>query len=323
MNFAMSFLAVGNPATFWMPEQASTFAPAVDALFYFIYWLCVIFFVLIIGATGYLAWKYRKRSDDDRTSPIRGNHKLELVWSLVPSVFLLVMFAWGFVGFMDQQIPPDDAMEVHITGQKWSWSMTYENGGQDGNHLVVPVNEPVKLIMSSVDVLHSFFVPAFRIKRDVIPNRYTTLWFEATQEGTFDIFCTEYCGANHSEMIGLVDVVSREEYEAYLETLQGCAEGESLADCGSRVFTQKGCNSCHSIDGSRVIGPTFSGLWGSERAFTDGTSQVADENYVRQSIMDPGGQIVEGYQAQMPTFAGRIDDEELNALMAYIQSLAE
>lgn len=319
----MPLLAAGHNGSFWMPVQASTFAGEVDTIFYFIYWLCVIFFILIVGATGYFAWAYKMKSADDRTSPIRGNHQLEIVWSVVPSVFLVVMFAWGFSAFMDQQQPPADAIDISISGQKWSWTMTYENGGQDGNHLVVPVNEPVELTMSSVDVLHSFYIPAFRVKRDVIPHRYTSIWFEATEIGTFHIFCTEYCGDLHSDMIGTVDVVSREDYETYLGTLQGCADGETLADCGGRLFTRNGCNACHSVAGETVIGPPLNGIYGVERNFTDGTSAVADDNYLRVSLMEPNSQVVQGFDPVMPTFAGRLDEDELTALIAYIRSLNE
>ncbi len=320
MHLANTFLGAGS---FWMPEQASTFAASTDNIFYFIYWLSVLFFVGLMGAMAWFSWQYRKRSDDDRTSPIRGSHKLEIVWSVVPALLLLVMFGWGFVAWIDQQVAPADAIDIRITGQKWSWTMTYGNGGQDGNHLVVPINEPVKLTMSSVDVLHSFFIPAFRIKRDVLPNRYTTLWFEATELGSFHIFCTEYCGDLHSSMIGTVDVVTRAEYDAYLQSLQGCAEGESLADCGEKAFSRNGCTACHSVDGSALIGPSLLGTYGSTRNFEGGDSVVADDNYIRQSIMDPGSQIVQGFTNQMPTFAGRLDDDQVNALIAYIQSLSE
>jgi cytochrome c oxidase subunit 2 len=319
----MPLLAAGHNGSFWMPVQASTFAGEVDTIFYFIYWLCVLFFFLIMGAVGYFAWAYRMKGPDDRTSPIRGNHRLEIIWSVIPSILLVVMFAWGFEAFMEQQRAPADAIDIDITGQKWSWTMTYENGGQDGNHLVVPVNQPVELTMHSVDVLHSFFIPAFRVKRDVLPNRYTTIWFEATQLGSFHIFCTEYCGDLHSNMIGTVDVVSQEEYDEYLSTLQGCAEGETLADCGARVYTSNGCNACHSVTGDIVIGPSFLGLFGTERNFEDGTTALADENYIRQSLMEPNSQVVQGFDPVMPTFAGRIDEDQLTALIAFIRSLNE
>lgn len=323
MQTLPTFLARAG-GSFWMPERASTFAQDVDGAFNFILWLDVFFFILVIGVMCYFAWQYRKRSDEDRTSPIRGNHKLEVLWSLIPGILLVVIFAWGFKGFMHMSVPPADAINIGITGQKWSWTMTYPNGGTDGNHLVVPVDEPVKLTMSSVDVLHSFFVPAFRVKRDVVPNRYTTLWFEATQEGTYPIYCTEYCGDLHSLMIGTVDVVSREAYEQYLSGLQGCADGQSLAECGAVQFQRNGCNACHAVVPDQVIvGPSMHGLFGTERAFADGTSAFADENYIRQSMMEPNSQVVAGYPAAMPVFAGRLDDEQINAIVAYIQSLSE
>lgn len=320
MQAPLTFFA--RAGSFWLPEAASTFTQDTDNLFRFILWLDVFFFFLVIGAMCYFAWAYRKRGDDDRTSPIRGNHKLELLWSGIPTILLVVIFAWGFKGFMHSAVAPDNAINIGITGQKWSWTMTYPNGGTDGNRLVVPVDEPVKLTMSSVDVLHSFFVPAFRVKRDVVPNRYTTLWFEATEIGSYPIYCTEYCGDLHSLMIGTVDVVSREQYEQYLSGLQGCADGQTLAECGEVQFTRNGCNACHAVvPDQTIVGPSLHGVFGSERAFTDGTTATADENYIRQSIVNPNGQIVEGFPAAMPVFAGRLDDEQINALIAYIQSL--
>jgi len=322
-----TFSLIARGGSFWMPEQASTFAANTDALFYFIFYLCVAFFVGLMGATGYFAWKYKKRSDDDRTSPIRGNHKLEILWSVIPGILLLVMFGWGFVGFRDMQVAPTNAINIYITGQKWSWTMTYPNGGEDGNTLVVPVNEPVKLTMSSVDVLHSFFVPAFRVKRDVIPNRYTTLWFEATIEGEYPIYCTEYCGDRHSEMLGTVRVVSRPEYEEYLRGLAGCdpnAAGDDLVACGEKLFSRLGCTACHSVTpGVKIVGPSLHGAGapGRQVALADGRTVPADEDYLRQSIMDPNAAIVEGFGPQMPTFAGRLDGVNLTAVIEYIKSL--
>ncbi|MCB9507081.1 MAG: cytochrome c oxidase subunit II [Myxococcales bacterium] len=307
---------------FWMPPQASTFAPNTDALFHFILWLCAIFFAGLMGATAYFGWKYKKRSDADRTSPIRGNHKLEIVWSVIPGLLLLVIFGWGFAGYREMIVAPPNAINMHITGQKWSWTMTYPNGGEDGNRLVVPINEPVKLTMSSIDVIHSFFVPAFRVKRDVIPNRYTTIWFQATELGSYPIYCTEYCGDRHSEMIGHVDVVTREEYETYLRGLAGCSEGDDLVACGERQFQRLGCGACHSVvPGQRIVGPSLAQVFGHEVSLTDGTTLTADEDYLRQSIMDPNSQIVEGFAPQMPTFAGRLDGVNLAAVIEYIKSL--
>lgn len=320
-------LASSWNGTFWLPEAASTLAPMTDGLFHFIYWLCVLFFVIIVGAMGYFAWAFRYKGEADvKTSPIRGNHKLEIFWSVVPSILLVVIFAWGFKGFMYSAVPPADALNVRVVGQKWSWTMTYPNGGVEANQLVVPVGTPVKLTMSSVDVLHSFFIPAFRVKRDVIPNRYTVLWFQSDEVGTHHIFCTEYCGDSHSEMIGTVRVVPMQEYLDHIESLGGCGadeDAENFADCGQRVSSNAGCVACHSSDGSRLVGPTWAGLWNAERPFTDGSSAVADENYLRESIMEPNAHIVEGYAPnQMPTYAGRLEEHELNMIIAYIESLA-
>lgn len=313
---------LARAGSFWLPEAASTFSQDTDNLFRFILWLDVFFFVLVIGVMVYFAWKYRMRGEDDRTSPIRGNHKLEVLWSLIPGILLVVIFAWGFKGFMHSSVPPQNALDIGITGQKWSWTMTYPNGGTDGNRLVVPVGQPVKLTMSSADVLHSFFVPAFRVKRDVVPNRYTTLWFEATELGSYPIYCTEYCGDLHASMVGTVDVVTQEAYDAYVDGLQGCAEGQTLAECGENQFVRNGCNACHAVVPDQVIvGPSLHGVFGRDRTFADGSTAVADENYIRQSIMNPNGQVVEGFPAAMPVFAGRLDDEQMNALLAYIQSL--
>ena len=311
---------VGNRV--WLPKGVSTFAPSTDGLWYFIYYLCVVFFIGIVGAMVYFGVKYKKRGDDDKTHPIKGHHKLEIIWSAVPGVLLIAVFAWGFVGYMNALVPPSNAIEINVSGQKWSWTFIYDNGGS-GPELVVPVNEPVVLTMSSVDVLHSFYIPAFRVKRDVLPNRYTQIWFEATQEGSWPIFCTEYCGTNHSLMLSTVRVVSQEEYEEYLGTLTGCQDDQTLEECGEGVFANAGCAACHSVDGSPLIGPTLAGVFGREEQMTDGTTVTVDENYLRESIVDPGAQIVAGFDPVMPTFSGLIDDEQMIALIEYLKSLPE
>lgn len=316
------FVAAEHRGTFWLPEAASTFAQSHDALFYFIYWLCVVFFIGIVGAMIHFGIKYKRRSEGQRTSPLRGNHKVEILWSAGPGVLLLAVFVWGFVGFMDMIVPPANTLDVRVTGQKWSWVFTYPNGGNSTNELVVPVGEPIKLTMSSVDVLHSFYVPAFRVKRDVLPNRYTVLWFQSDLPGTYNLFCTEYCGTDHSGMIGRVRVVSRPEYDAYLQELGGCPDGESLAECGQTVFARSGCTACHSIDGSVGVGPTMQGLTGSQRNFVDGSNATADDNYLRNSIVNPASQVVQGFGNVMPGNYGQtLTEEQLTALIAYIQSL--
>lgn len=319
----MSTVLLATEATFWLPVQASTFAASHDGLFYFIYWLCILFFVGIMGVMGYFAYKYRRRTEKDVTSPIRGDHRIEILWSAVPSVLLLVIFAWGFVGYMDMVVPPNNTMNVQVTGQKWSWAFTYPSGGTS-NELVVPVGEPVRLTMHSVDVLHSFYVPAFRIKRDVLPNRYTILWFQSDLPGTYPVYCTEYCGTDHSRMRTTVRVVAQEEYDTFVSELGGCADGQTLAECGEAVYRRFACVSCHSSDGARGIGPTFQGLYGSQVPLADGTTVPGDETYIRTGILNPAAQIHEGYPPVMPgNYAQQLGEEQITALVAYIQSLAQ
>ena len=305
---------------FWLPEQASTFASDIDGLFMFVYYLCIFFFIIIVGAMGYFAWKYRYQGEADvKTSPIRGNHKLEIFWSAVPGAILVVIFAWGFTGFMNASVPPGDALDVRIEGQKWSWTMTYENGGSDSNTLVVPVNQPVKLTMSSIDVLHSFYIPAFRIKRDVVPNRYTVVWFEAPHEGVHDVFCTEYCGDGHSKMIEKVTVMDPQEYRSWAQD-EFDGGGEMT---GEKLYAIKGCQGCHSTDGSVKVGPSFQGLYGKQENLQDGTTVKVDDDYIRESINVPAAKIVAGYAPSMPPYQGQLSDEEINLLIDYIKNLSE
>ena len=326
-------LANAQDGTFWMPPRVTELGQSVDSTFYFIYWLCVIFFVLIVGALVLFAFKYRRRSDDDKTSPIKGHHKLELIWSIGPGILLFVMFGLGLKGFVAYLTPPADAMDIRVIGQKWSWAFTYPNGGSETADLYVPVGQPVRLTMSSTDVLHSFFVPAFRVKRDVVPNRYTVMWFQADEPGEYPIFCTEFCGTDHSRMLGTVHVVPQHEYDAHIDTLLGCPSGSTLAECGEVVFARNGCTACHggAMEGG-VNGPPLAGLFGRGEQLTNGTTVCADgvqdiecENYIRQSIVDPNAEIVAGWPepSAMPTFAGRIDDEGMNALIEYIRSTSE
>jgi cytochrome c oxidase subunit 2 len=218
------------------------------------------------------------------------------------------------------KVPPSNAIEVKVTGQKWFWTFKYKEGANTTNELVVPVNKPIRLLMSSKDVIHSFFVPNFRVKMDVLPNRYTTLWFEAIDTGEFDIFCTEYCGTGHSEMIGKVKVVSDADFQTWLSSSGG---GSDLTpeEWGKELYTSKACFTCHSLDGNPGVGPTFSGLFGREEEMTDGTTVVADENYIRKSILEPQAQVVQGFQPVMPTYQGLLKDEEIDALVAFFKTL--
>ncbi len=306
----------------WMPDQMSTFASNVDGLFYFILILCVIFFTLIVGAMVYFVVKFRRRTDQDETPLIKGNHTIEIIWSVIPGILLIAIFTWGFVDWMKLGTVPPNALDVRVEGYKWAWSFVYPEGIVSGE-LVVPVGKPVKLTMSSKDVLHSFYVAEFRIKRDVLPGRYTVQWFEATDTGEHWVQCTEYCGTSHSKMIAKVKVVSQEEYDEWISTGGGMGDDVPLADLGKMLYEQRGCVACHSLDGSKVVGPTFKGLYGVERKFTDGTSAVADDNYLKTAILAPNDTVVEGFSPVMPSFQGQLNDRQISALIEFIKSVSQ
>lgn len=242
---------------------------------------------------------------------------------MLPTILVFIIFAWGFKGYLRLFIVPANAMEVKVTGQRWFWSFDYPEGVSTVNELVVPEDKPVKLLMSSTDVIHSFYVPNFRIKMDVLPNRYTIAWFQATDTGSYHLFCTEYCGTKHSEMIGKVRVLTQSEYADWLQRGMGPAPGQSLADYGEQLYTQKACVTCHSVDGRPGTGPTFLGKFGKTEQMVTGEMVLIDENYLRESILDPRARIVKGYEPVMPTYQGLLNDVQLDALIAYIKSLSK
>ncbi len=319
-------------------------AQAIDDLYVFITILCVISFLMVVGAMFYFMWKYKKpESGHRKTHPITHSGRLEFAWSAIPAVFLVIIFAWGEIGFVEQFSPPDDAMTVYVTGQKWDWTVRYPDynnrelnsanalgmdGGEDRKPtLIVPEGVPVRLVLTSRDVIHSFFIPVFRLKRDAVPGRYTTYWFEAIETGEareYPLFCTEYCGDEHSSMIGYVRIVPRKDFEAELleATKLELKDGETMEQFGARVFKSSGCPSCHNVDNPEAkTGPSLYQSWGRDEKLADGSSVKIDENYVRESILDPTAKMVAGYAPQMPAFAGRLNDEQLDALIAYIRSL--
>ncbi len=308
-------------ATIWMPQQASTIASEVDALFYFVYWISIFFLAVITIGTIYFAVKYRRRGERDQlTTGPDGNHTLELIWSIIPTLIVIVMFAWGFQTYLKMNVIPKDALEIKVTGYQWAWVFDYPEGFNTGGELVVPKDKPIKLLMHSKDVLHSFYVPAFRVKMDVLPNRYTSLWFEAMYEGEFQIFCTEYCGKSHSEMLGMVKVLSQQDYDKWVEE-QGNDSGQPPEVKGEKLFTSRACNTCHSIDGSKSVGPTWKGTFGSTETMASGETIIIDENYVRESILTPNAKIVKGFNPVMPTFQGILNDKDIEALIAYMKTL--
>ena len=303
--------------TLWLPERASTMAGEVDALFYFIYWVSVILFIGVMGTMVYFMIKYRRRSEADRPAPIKENKLVEASWIVIPTILVFVVFTWGFQTFIKLNVAPPNAYEITARAQKWAWQFEYPNGATS-NELHVPVSRPVKLRMSSVDVLHSFFIPEFRVKHDVVPNRYTSVWFEATRQDTFQVYCTEFCGTLHSAMLAPAVVQSPDEVNQWLQA-SGIPVDASPAERGALLYQQQACNGCHSLDGSAVIAPSFQGLFGSQRTFTDGTTATADENYIRESILQPNARVVQGFGPVMPAAYGGLSEEELSALIAFIQ----
>jgi len=317
-------LAIASKRGFWLPQQASTVAADTDNLFFFIYWLSIVFFALIVGAMVLFVVKFRRKKNVPETSSaIEGNTKLEVAWAVIPGILLIAIFVWGFRGWIALAVPPGEAIEIQVRAKKWLWSFDYRGTNINGvDEITVPVDTPVKLIMSSEDVIHSFFVPAFRVKKDIVPNRYSVLWFTPTKLGEFDVLCTEYCGNGHSRMLSKVTVVTRDEYDKWM-TRGGLPEGVEGKALGEYLFKAKGCKTCHSITTDRMglPCPPLGGKYGSQEQLVTGEMQQIDDNYIRESIMKPNAKVVKGYAPVMPTFAGQIDDKQMDALIQYIASL--
>jgi len=314
---------VGGPSGgVWMPPAASSEAGKVDDLFYFILYLSIFFFVLVVGAMVYFVIRYRRRSAGQRTSAITHNTKLEVAWAAIPALIMVGLFVWGFKAYMSSSVPPGDAVEIRVTAQRWAWSFDYPKDGINTSELVVPVGRPVKLTMSSVDVIHSFYVPAFRIKRDVLPNRYTVLWFQAEELGDYDILCAEYCGTKHSAMLAKVRVMGERGYQDWIDSGGGLSgKGLSSVAFGKLLFKSKACLTCHSVDGSKLTGPSLLNKYGALEALEGGNQVKVDDNYLRESITNPNAKVVLGYKPVMPTYAGRLKEKQLNAVIDYIKSL--
>lgn len=309
----------------WLPEEASDLASRVDSVIWFVTIISLVSFVLVTVLLVYFAVKYRRRAEGEETPYITGNHFLEALWTVIPSILVMAIFAYGFVVFKHMRTPPADALEINVVGRQWLWQFQYDNGRSTLNELYVQQDRPVKLIMRSEDVIHSFFAPTFRVKQDLVGGMYTYLWFTPTKVGVFDLFCAEYCGTGHSAMLAKIYVMSPEAYERW-EKGEGVKEGEKVASLptaeqGEKLYKERGCNACHSVDGTNLVGPTWKGLFGHEVVLQDDTKVTADENYIRKSILEPQAQMVKGYQPVMPSFKGILSDEDISAIIAYIKTL--
>ncbi len=304
----------------WLPRRASTTAADVDAAWAVVFWISVFFFFLITFLVVFFAIRYRGQRGIGPREYLKHNTPLEVTWSIIPLGIVIYLFYMGFTGYLNLVTPPENTYEVQVTAQKWNWLFTYPNGHINAE-LHVPVNQPVRLVMSSEDVLHSFYVPDFRVKQDVVPGRYTTLWFEATETGEMDIFCTEYCGTKHSNMLSKVVVHAPGEFESWLEEASDIFKDRPLWQVGELLYNQRGCKQCHSLDGSRGTGPSFKNLWGTQHALQDGSQVTVDENYVRESILMPQAKLTAGYEPVMPTYQGRLKDKEITAIIEYLKTL--
>ena len=300
------------------PTAASTYAGEVDALYFFLIAVSGFFTILIALLVAIFAVRYRRRHANEVGAGITGSHSLELLWTIIPLGITMVMFFWAASVYFQIYRVPRGAMEIYITGKQWMWKAQHPDGRREINELHVPTGRAVKLILGSEDVIHSFFIPAFRMKMDVVPGKLTNVWFEATKPGTYHLFCAEYCGLNHSGMIGSIVAMEPADFQAWLSG--GATEG-SPAQQGEKLFADLACNTCHRDD-SQARGPQLKGAFGHVVRFQDGTTGVMDENYIRESILNPQAKIVAGFQPLMPTFQGVASEEQILQLIAYIRSLA-
>jgi cytochrome c oxidase subunit 2 len=300
------------------PPQASTLAHRVDALFYFLCAVAIFFASLIFILIVVFAVKYRRRPDAPNGAPIEGNIPIEIFWTVVPLGITMVMFGWGALVYFEMFNPPKDALRINVVGRQWMWKAQHPEGQSEIDELHVPVGRAVQLFMTSEDVIHSYYIPAFRIKMDVLPARYTTLWFQATKAGEYHLFCAEYCGTQHSGMVGRVVVLEPKDYQQWLA--EG-ATGVSTADAGAALFERLGCGMCHHASDT-AQGPALAGLFGKTVKLEGGGAATADEAYIRESILDPRAKVVAGYPPVMPTFKGLVNEDGIMQIIAYIKSLS-
>ncbi|HVU06107.1 MAG TPA: cytochrome c oxidase subunit II [Polyangiaceae bacterium] len=305
---------------YWLPARGSTTADAVDGLFNYIYWVSVISVVLLLGLMIVFVIKYKAKDRNVKPEGATDHHTgLELIWSTVPLPVVLLMFAWGFQGFVNLRTTPKDAYEIHVTAQKWKWLFEYPNGYAD-DVLHVPVGRKVRAVITSMDVVHSFGLPAFRTKEDAVPGRYTELWFEPTQPGEYPVFCDQYCGTDHSGMITKVVAHEQADFEKFLEDAQKKMDLMPPMELGEKMYNQQGCAGCHTLDGSPKTGPSWKGLFGKMETMSDGSTMMVDENYIKESIMEPQAKMVKGFPPAMPTFKGKLSDKKIEGLIAFIKA---
>ncbi|MGD0498384.1 MAG: cytochrome c oxidase subunit II [Bryobacteraceae bacterium] len=300
-----------------LPVEASTISVEVDRLLFFLLAVGIFFTAVIFAAIAYFALRYRRRSEHELPGEVHGAMALEIAWSVIPFGLTLVMFAWGASVFFQESRPPDDSLQVYVVAKQWMWKLQHVEGPREINELHIPLGRPVKLTMTSEDAIHSFYVPAFRTKQDVLPGRYTTTWFQPTKVGKYHLFCAEYCGTNHSGMTGWIYVMEPRDYQSWLNG----SPSASLAENGRRLFDDLACGNCHKTDGTGRC-PSLAGLYGKTVHLTGGGSAKADEDYIRESILQPAAKVVAGFEPNMPVYQGQVTEEGVLQLVAYIKSLA-
>lgn len=300
------------------PEQASNFAPSVDALMLYITAVCLFFAVSVTAAIVFFFFKYHRKKPGDIGVPIHGDSRLEAIWLVVPTILAMTMFSAGAVIYVDYRRAPLDTLDIYVIGKQWMWKSQQPNGLKEINELHIPVGRNVKLILASEDVIHNFSVPDFRVKMDAMPGHYNTMWFRPTKIGRYHFFCSQYCGTNHAIMGGWVTVMDPSDYAAWLSGSSDANANPVVA--GEKLFSEKACATCHLANG-KGRAPSLNGVYGAKVLLADGSTVTADDAYIRESIVTPSAKIVAGYQPLMPTFQGQMTEEQILSLTAYIKSL--
>jgi cytochrome c oxidase subunit 2 len=316
----MNMLAMMNPEpSFQMPAAMTAAASEIDDVYYAMYWFSLVFTVVITAATLYFVAKYRRKKGDILEPP--GNVTvLEITWTVIPILFIIVLFHIGFKAYINNAVAAEGAMEVRVRGERWKWEFEYPNGMRENGALTVPVGKPVKLVLSSSDVIHSFFVPAFRLKKDAVPGMYSTIAFEPNVMGDAQVYCAEYCGTSHSGMLAMIHVVDQKTFDDFMK--EGPKKPDDLTpeQWGEKLFTQNNCNTCHSRDGSKSPGPGFKGMYGRDEMMSTNDMIKIDDNYIRESILKPQAKVVMGFTTvQMPQFA--LSDRQVDAIIAYLKTI--
>ena len=302
----------------FLPPSASTLSDRVDALYLYLIGISSFFTLLIVAALIFFMLRYRRRSPYEIPRPIAGSHRLETVWSVIPFIIAMTIFGWAAQVYFEQYNPPENTVEIYVTGKQWMWRAQHPDGQRDINELHLPLGRRVKLTMTSEDVIHAYYIPAFRTKTDVVPGRYTTSWFTPTKTGTYHLFCAEYCGTQHSGMIGKVIVLDPPDYQAWLRNVP---RDKSPAEAGQQLFTSLACSNCH-LENNTGGGPSLQNLFGADVKIANGSTVKVDEAYLRESILNPGAKVVAGYTNDMPTFQGLMTEEQVAMIIQYIKILA-